>query len=686
MFPITDPTWIFFIVLCVILFAPMLLAKFRLPSIVGLIVAGVCIGPYGFHVLDYDESFRLFGKVGIYYIMFLASLEMNVQDVRSVKWQTVTLGLLSFLFPFVFGLAANLGLGFSLIAGTLMASMYASHTLIAYPIVLRYGLSRRKSVSIATGSTIVADVLTLLVLAIIGGLFKEDAGEWVGLWLVLKIVAIGFFIIFFFPRIGQWFFRHFEDGVVQYIFVLSMVFLGAALMELIGIEGILGAFLVGIILNRLIPPASPLMNRIEFIGNSIFIPYFLIGVGMIINIQALLDVRHTLPLAIVMVVVASLGKWLATLVTQKSFRLSVADRNLMFGLTNARAAATLAIVLVGYGIVQADGSRLLGDEVLNATMLFILASCIISSFVTERTAVHIALKKEEVTVTDTVENKEQIMVALSNEEGSDCLIHAALMLRSHKKGTLLSAINVILENDAAHRQRAAAILERAAKTAAASNVKLTPYDRWSVNVVTGIYHAMLETSSSDLLIGLHQKEKLSDSFFGKITNDLLATLRQQIIIYRQSVPLNTVRKIHVLVPRRAELEQGFPLWMERIALLAIQIGCRINIYAHQQTANAMRKQWEVLQYSLRIEEWVDFSKWNDLAPVVHRTRQDHLLIFVLARTGTLSYHHYMEHLPDQVERYFSTRNLMIVFPEQYTGKQSSSDIRSGLPMELRIEV
>ena len=168
---------------------------------------------------------------------------------------------------------------------------------------------------------------------------------------------------------------------------------------------------------------------------------------------------------------------------------------------------------MGYGIVQADGSRLLGDEVLNATMLFILASCIISSFVTERTAVHIALKKEEVTVTDTVENKEQIMVALSNEEGTDCLIHAALMLRSHKKGTLLSAINVILENDAAHRQRATAILERATKTAAASNVKLTPYDRWSVNVVTGIYHAMLETSSSDLLIGLHQKEKLSDSFF-----------------------------------------------------------------------------------------------------------------------------------------------------------------------------
>ena len=685
MFPITDPTWIFFIVLCVILFAPMLLAKLRLPSIVGLIVAGICIGPYGFHVLDYDESFRLFGKVGIYYIMFLASLEMNVQDVRTVKWQTITLGLLSFIFPFSFGLAANLGLGFSIIAGTLMAAMYASHTLISYPIVLRYGLSRRKSVSIATGSTIIADVLTLLVLAIIGGLFKENVGGWIALWLVAKIILIGIFIIFFFPRIGHWFFRHFDDGVVQYIFVLSLVFLGAALMELIGIEGILGAFLVGIILNRLIPPASPLMTRIEFIGNSIFIPYFLIGVGMIINIKALLDWQHTLPLAVVMVVVASLGKWLATLITQKSFRLSVADRNLMFGLTNSRAAATLAIVLVGYGIVQPDGSRLLGDEVLNATMLFILASCIISSFVTEQTAVHIALKKEDAPAPETVENKEQIMVALSNLKHTEQLINAALMLRSKKNGTLLSAICVTLENDAEHRQRGARKLEKAARTAAEANVKLTSYDRWSVNVVTGIYHAMLETSSSDLLIGLHQKEKLSDSFYGKITNDLLATLRQQIIIYRQRIPLNTVRKIHILVPRRAELEQGFALWMERIALLALQIGCRVNIYAHSQTAKAMRRQWEAMQYTLRTEEWIEFSKWNDLAPIVHRTRQDHLLIFVMARTGTLSYHHYMEHLPDQMERYFSTRNLMIVFPEQYTGKQTSSDIRSGLPMELRIE-
>ena len=271
---ITDPTWIFFTMLSIILFAPMLLERLHIPSIVGMIFAGILIGPHGFHVLDRDSSFELFGKVGIYYIMFLASLEMNLNDVQRIRWRALVFGLLSFAIPMAIGYWANTQLlSYSIAASVLVAAMYASHTLIAYPIVLRYGLSRVSSVSIAVGGTIVADTLTLLVLAVVGGMFKEHVTGLYWVWLVVKVVLLGAVIIYVFPRVGRRFFRRYDDSVVQYVFVLSLVFLGAGLMELVGMEGILGAFLVGIVLNRLIPPASPLMSHIEFVGNALFIPH-----------------------------------------------------------------------------------------------------------------------------------------------------------------------------------------------------------------------------------------------------------------------------------------------------------------------------------------------------------------------------------------------------------------------------
>lgn len=673
--PIQDPTWTFFIVLSVVLFAPMLMHRLRIPSIVGMIIAGVLIGKYGFNILERDDSFKLFGKVGVYYIMFLASLEMNMQDVKSIQKQYLTLGLLSFLFPVLLGFTANYYImGYGIMAAVLMAAMYASHTLISYPIVMRYGIARRKSVSIATGGTIVADVLTLLVLAGVTGMLDEDASNLHMLYLALKVMVVGATILFIFPRVGQWVFRRYDEVVVQYIFVLSMVFLGAGLMEIAGIEGILGAFLVGIALNRLIPPSSPLMSHIEFIGNSIFIPYFLIGVGMMINIQTFMDYRQTLPLAAIMIIVATMGKWLAAFVTQKAFHLSRNDRKLMFGLTSSRAAATLAVVLAGYELKVVD------DTVLNATMLLILFTCIISSFATEHTARDIALNEKD-TIEEVVD-KDQILVALSNPETVQPLMNAALMLRSKRDGTQISAVAVVLENDSARRTQTAKQLEQAKKIAAAANVGINTYNRWAVNITTGIYHTMMEIGASELLIGLHQKTRLSDSFFGKFTSDILASVQQQVVVFRPIVPLNTMRRIHLLVPKRAEFERGFQHWLNRVAGLAEQLSCTVEAYATPPTIKAMEDY--CAKHKLRIVlETHDYNTWNDLSPIVHRTRPDHLFIVVMARTATLSYHKYMERIPDQVERYFSTRDLMIIFPDQISGSTTASTIRSGVPVNVR---
>lgn len=660
--PITDPTWIFFVVLSIILIAPMLLERLRIPSIVGMIFAGVLIGPHGFHVLDRDSSFELFGKVGMYYIMFLASLEMNLQDVQKTKSKAITLGLLSFIFPITLGFAANYTLlNYTIPACILMGAMYASHTLISYPIVMRHGLSRHSSVGIAVGGTIVADVLTLLVLAVVGGMFKEDATGWFWVRLVGEVVLIGLFIIYTFPKICRWFFRRYDESVVQYVFVLALVFLGAGLMEIVGIEGILGAFLVGIVLNRQIPPVSPLMSHIEFVGNALFIPYFLIGVGMLINLEALTHL-DALIVSGVMVVVALVTKWLAAFTTQKIFKMTASERSLIYGLTNSRAAATLAIVLVGYGIILPDGSHLLDEAVLNGAMILILITCIVSSIVTENTSRHLLLTKKE-TSEQAKHDTDKILIALSNPDTVAPLVNAALMLRPAKAKEPLAALNIVLDDDEEMRQMGLKQLDFAARIAAAANVELQTRSRWSVNIVTGIYHTMKENQCSDLLIGLHRKTRLTENYLGKMTSDLLYSIRKQVMIFRSVIPLNTVSRIQLVVPRKAEFEPGFELWSQRVAQLAMHISCEVEAYSGKGTLQELQRVWDKQHYNIKMIAH-EYREWHDFISVANNTKADHMLIFIVGRKGTLSRHNYMDHLEDQIERYFSSRNLMLIYPEQ----------------------
>ena len=414
--PISDPTWIFFLVLAIILFAPIIFERLHIPHIIGMILAGVLVGEHGFNILARDSSFELFGQVGLYYIMFLAGLEMNMEDFKSIRFKAVTLGLLAFIVPMVIGVWTNLNLlGYGLITSILLASMYASHTLVTYPIVQRYGVTRQRSVGIAVGGTAVTDTLTLIVLAVISGLYKGDVSDMYWLWMLLKVVVLGTVILYTFPRIGRWFFRRYSDGVVQFIFVLAMVFLGAGLMAFVGMEGILGAFLVGLVLNRLIPQVSPLMNHLEFVGNALFIPYFLIGVGMLINVDVLFGHVDSIKVASVMIVVALVGKWIASWLTQKIFGMSNREGNLMYGLSTAQAAATLAAVMVGYNIIMPSGERLLNEDVLNGTILLILVTCIVSSFITEDAAKRIAMDDNAAAVGEEY-SQEQLKDILMTQE------------------------------------------------------------------------------------------------------------------------------------------------------------------------------------------------------------------------------------------------------------------------------
>ena len=663
--PVTDPTWIFLLVLLIILFAPLLLNKLRIPHIIGMILAGLAIGEHGFNILARDSSFELFGKVGVYYIMFLAGLEMNMADFKKNRGKAIVLGLLAFIIPISIGLVTNVVLlKYSLITSILLASMYASHTLVAYPIVIRYGISRQRSVSIAVGGTAVTDTLTLLVLAVISGVFKGESGGLFWLWLIVRFIILGVVLTYAIPRIGRWFFRRYDDSVMQYIFVLALVFLGAGLMELIGMEGILGAFMVGLLLNRLIPHVSPLMSHLEFVGNALFIPYFLIGVGMLIDVHVIFGEGDALKVAGVMIVVALVGKWIASWLTQKIYRMSVLERELMFGLSNAQAAATLAAVLVGYQIILPDGSRLLNKDVLNGTVLLILVTCIVSSFTTERAARKMAMGEvnpEE----DHSHVPEKILIPIANPATIDYLMNLALVIRDTKQKDNLVALNVINDHSSSDRleQQGKRHLERAAKITVSAGVELSCISRYDLNIAAGIIHTAREHNVTDVIIGLHYKVNIVDSFFGMLTESLLKGLHREVMVARFLMPINTLRRIIVAVPPKAEYEAGFYKWVEHFCRMGNTLGCRVHFFSNERTGNYLQALVRK-KYSSTLTEFSRLDDWGDLLLLTGQVNYDHLLVVISARRGSISYDSSFEKLPNQLGKYFTNNSLIVLYPDQ----------------------
>lgn len=664
LFPVTDPTWIFLGVLCIILFAPLLFNRLRLPHIIGMILAGLLVGPNGLNILARDDSFELFGKVGLYYIMFLASLEINLQEMKQAKGGALLLGLSVFAIPIILGIFSNMViLKYSLITSILLASMYASYTLLSYPIVARYGLSRLRCVNIVVGGTMITDTLTLFVLAVISGMFTGNTDVWFFVSLMLKLVAITAIIVFSFPRIARYFFRRYNDGVIQYIFVMALLFLGAGLMELAGMEGILGAFITGLVLNRLIPHSSPLMRRIDFVGNAIFIPYFLIGVGMMINLNVLFGNFSALFVAAVMIVTALTGKAVASWITARTYKMTVHEQRLMFGLSTSQAAATLAAAIVGHKIIMSDGTPLLSEDVLNGTILLILVTCMVSSIVTDRTARRIALSGE---VPDKPANtSKKMLLALANPNMVDRLMDLALLLRKENTKVPLSAVNVVLDEDEKMRERAQKVLDKAADIAASVNVPLLTKVRLTTNLSYGIIHEMKENYYRELIVGFHQKETANDTFLGGVLPELLNGINTQIIMARLNIPLNTIRCIHITFPAKAEFEAGFHHWVEETARMAMGLGSKIIYHGHIDTMTHIRNKLKKDSMAVN-SEFYETDGGNDLKRLSRIIADDHLLIIVSARRGSISFRPSLDHVFVQLQRDYRETSVLLIYPNGYT--------------------
>ena len=492
--PLTDPVLKFLLILVIILSAPLLLNKLKIPHLLGLIIAGAIIGPNGLNLVLRDSSIILSGTAGLLYIIFLAGLEIDMGDFKKNSGRSFVFGMYTFLIPMALGIVAGLYvLHFSMETSILLASMFASHTLIAYPIISKLGITKDKSVTITVGGTMITDMLALLVLTVIVGMATGVIGEHFWTRLSISIVIFVLFVVIAFPIAGRWFFKHVQDSISQYIFVLVMVFLGAYLAELAGIESIIGSFLAGLSLNRLIPRSSPLMHRVEFIGNSIFIPFFLIGVGMLIDYRAFFTSFDTIKVGIVMIIVATIAKYAAAWLTQKTFRMSVDQRRIIFGLSNAQAAATLAAVMVGYNVIlgqtpEGEPIRLLNESVLNGTILMILVTCTMASFSAQRGAHNLAATASSET-DETGDHKERILIPLSNEDTAEELVNLSLATKSKKNTHHLYALNILdnkVSGDDQQLKKSRRLLENAALTAAATDTHLQELQRYDLNVTNAI--------------------------------------------------------------------------------------------------------------------------------------------------------------------------------------------------------
>lgn len=666
-FPITDPTLIFFVVLIIVLLAPIFMGKLRIPHIIGMVLAGVAIGQYGFNILDRDASFELFGRVGLYYIMFLASLEMDMEGLKKNKYRMLIFGFLTFIIPF--GMTYFIGihaLGYGVGSSLLLGAIMSSNTLVAYPIVGRYGLQRKPSVSLSVGSTMVSLLSALILLAAIVASHRGGGSWGFWLWFVTKFGIYCAGMLWLMPRTTRWFLRRYSDAVMQYIFILAQVFLAAALAELVGLEGIFGAFFSGLILNRYVPHVSPLMNRIEFIGNALFIPYFLIGVGMLINVRLLFMGGGIIWVVACIVVVGTLGKALAAYIACFGFRMPLSSGHMMFGLTSAHAAGAIAMVMVGMGLKTAEGEPLVTEAMLNGVVMMILFTCIISSMVTEWAAKTIALRDVAIAQEDAQSDDEQILIPVKYPEYANRLVHLGMMMRNPKLGRGLVALNVVYddENMRRNQEKGRRLLEQVSQFASGSDVKTTTQVRVAANIANGIKHAFKEFQASEILIGLHTQRSSSPKFWGQFHQSLFNGLNRQIMMARLFQPLATLRRIQVAVPSRAEYEPGFYRWLERIARVVNNLECRIVFHGRGETLQMINEYIRNRHSAIRAE-YVEMEHWNEMPKLAATIAHDHFFIVVTARKGTVSYKNALDRLPEELTKYYSGKNLIIIFPDQF---------------------
>lgn len=675
---VTNPVTIFFIVLVIILLAPVLLNKLNIPHIIGMIVAGVVVGPYAFDILDRDSSFEIFGQVGLLYLMFLAGLEIDMYRLKLNFKRGLVFGLLTFFIPMVMGIIGSLWLlHLDLLMSVLLGAMYASHTLLAYPIVARLGITKNPAVLIAIVGTIIAVVGALLTIGAVVNIHQVGSFETGEIaWLVGKLMIYCLGVLYVFPRLTRWFFKNYNDAVTQFVFVLAMVFFSAWIATAIGLEAVLGAFFAGLVMNRYVPSGSSLMGRIEFVGNALFIPYFLIGVGMMINLRVIAN-YDTLIVTAGMLAVALLSKWLAAWISQRLYKMDGDSRGLLFGLTTAHTAVALAVVTIGYNMLNPDGTHMMDETILNGTILVILITCAIAPIVTARAAarVKISMIEHEADMEPDKKRINHTLIPIANPITAQSLVELALLMQPPADDNVpadsskLYALHVRNDNTPASKTIGRNALEIAKAAAAAVDTEITPIERYDLNTITGVVNVIEERDITGVILGMHRRTTVIDSFFGSKVDQLLKSTNRMVIISRCYIPVNTVTRIIVSVPSKAQFETGFRRWLTAIGNLTRQIGCRVIFCCNNELHGIIEAVLKQERIGVR-SEYRTIEDFDDFILLANRILDDDLFIIVSSRATAISYSNDIAEIPAFLQKYFSRNNLMVIYPEQF-GEESA---------------
>lgn len=673
--PLNEPVIVFTILISIILIAPIAFRKFRIPGIVGLIFSGMLIGPHGVNLVSSSESVKLLSAAGLLYLMFLAGLELNLRELMRNRNKSLAFGALTFFIPLIFGFfVAHFLLSYNFLASLLVASMFSTHTLIAYPIASRLGITKSEAVTITIGGTIITDTAVLVLLAFISAATEGSFTALFWIRIVFSISAFSFLILWGVPKISKWFFKNLEgESGSQYIFVLVMLFISALLSRAAGIEPIIGAFLAGLALSNLIPHTSALMNRISFIGNNLFIPVFLISVGMMVDFTVFFNGFGALVFALAMVIVALVSKFAAAWVTQKIFKYTDTERQVIFGMSVSHAAAIIAVVIVGYNL------KLIGLDVLNGAIMIILVSCFLGSFITERSGRRLAVAEAEKIPVKTG-LPERILVPVSNPATIEGLIDFAILIREANSEQPVYMLSVVPDDAFAEEQilKNNKMFDSAISHAAAADTLLNHVSRVDLNVANGISRAAKELMINKIVLGWNGKITTTNFFFGSIIDNLTASSEQMVMVVKISTPLNTTNRVVVTLPENAECEAGFITWLNTVKIIASRTSSSLLFSGHEKSLSEIRSQLETADTNIK----AGYEILRSAHPIIDQSRKattQDLYVVVAARRRTLSYEHYIEHMPRDLARYFENKNFIIIYPEQRPAElQSLSSSLDGL--------
>lgn len=661
--PFTNPVLIFAVLLLIVLISPLLLKRLNVPGIIGLIIAGVVIGPHGFNLISDSEGVNLFSSIGLLYIMFIVGLELDLNEFKANRNKSVVFGFFTFIIPLIIGFpVCHYLLGYDIYASFLTASMFSTHTLVTYPIVSRMGVSKNQAVAITVGGTILTDTAVLVILAIVLNSHSGNFDFQFLLRLLTSISIFSFIVFFIIPKVAQWFFQKVEsEKYSHYIFVVFIVFFAGFLAELGGIEPIIGAFAAGLALNRLIPHSSALMNRIEFIGNSLFIPIFLISVGMLVNVTVVFSGTTTLYIAVVLTVVALLGKWLSAFFTQKVFKYSIAQRNLIFGLSSSHAAATLAVILVGFkaGIID--------EYILNGTIVLILLTCLIASFVTQKAAKEIAISEEDDDIIPSELGhfaQEKILVPIADPANIGKHIELAMLLKDKKSVNSISLLGVVPNNEQAEKNiiNFKKKLQEQVSDAVAADMEVDVIATIDHNVASGIVRTARETMSDIVILGWPGKVGVLEKLVGDKVDLIIKNMDKNLFICHLEKKMITHKRIVVVSPPLAEKELGFDIWVNKVVQLSKELTLPVLHIGHPETQHLISSN-KKLKANFTYKEFVD---WSDPLACGDEIKENDIFIFVSAHPGYVSHIPVLDNMPTRIERRFPDVSRIVVFPKRYT--------------------